>query len=135
MIASRLTGDGEDPGADDGAEAEPDQVPPCEATLHVIATLFTELDELYGIRRPVEKSVLEARTSIRDCGSVRGEVLERGFREEVSLAPSPVASGYVWFFIFLRPYIHGVFRAKTVRGINQYFLKMFNSFERLSVRH
>lgn len=28
-FASFLTGDGEDAGADDGAEAEPDEVPPC----------------------------------------------------------------------------------------------------------
>ena len=76
MLVGFLAGDGEDLEANDDTETEPDQVPPCEATLHLMPTLFTELNELSGIGRPVKETISEARTSIRDCCYLRGEVLE-----------------------------------------------------------
>ena len=42
----------------------------------------------------MEKAVLEAGMGLGDGGFVRGEGLERGLGEEVSLAPSPISSGY-----------------------------------------
>ena len=48
MVVGFLACESEYRGAYDGTEAEPDKVPPREATLHVVAALFAELDELSG---------------------------------------------------------------------------------------
>ena len=110
-----MAGDGEYAGADDGAEAEPDEVPPRQATLHLVLALLAELDELAIVGGAVEEAVPQPRAGLRHGGSVRRRARERRLREEVLLAPSPVASRLpllvvslvLVFLRWLRPYIHG----------------------------
>lgn len=99
-------GDGEDAGADDGAEAEPDKVPPVEALVHVVLAGLAELHQLEGVGGAVEEAVPKAGAGVGECGLVRCEALERGFWEEVLLAPSPVASTRRLWVLLLRPHIH-----------------------------
>lgn len=50
MFFGFLAGDDEDARADDGAEAEPGEVPPSEAFLQGLFALLLEGNELGGIR-------------------------------------------------------------------------------------
>lgn len=86
MVVGFLAGDAEDAGADDGAEAEPDEVPPRQAFLHFVFRLFLGLDELVGLGGAAEEAVLEAVGGLGEGGEVAGEVLEGGLGEEVLFA-------------------------------------------------
>lgn len=95
MVVGFLAGDGEDAGADDGAEAEPDEVPPGEASFHIVFALFGEVDEFGGVGGAAEEAVFEAVESVGEGGGVGGQVLEAGLGEEVPFAKSPV--GFWWW--------------------------------------
>ena len=71
-MASFLAGDGENAGADDGAEAEPHEVPPREAALHLVLALPAELDQLPRVGGPVEEAIRQARAGLGDGGFVGG---------------------------------------------------------------
>lgn len=106
-MSSGFACDYENARADNGAEAEPDQVPPCEATLHVVLALFRELEEFERVGGAVEKTVFEARGGVGERVFVGTQVVEGGFWEEVLLGPSsPVASGF-WALLRLVLGIHG----------------------------
>lgn len=60
MVVGYETGDGEDAGTDDGAEAEPEEVPPSEALVHGVLAGLAELDELEIVGGAVKDAVLEA---------------------------------------------------------------------------
>lgn len=76
MVVGFETGNGEDAGADDGAEAEPYEVPPGKALAHMVLAGLTELDELKGVSGAVEKAVLKAGACVGERGPVRGEAFE-----------------------------------------------------------
>lgn len=107
MVVGFEAGNGEDAGADDGAEAEPYEVPPGEALVHVVLAGLAELHQLEGVGGAVEEAVPEAGAGVGESGLVGCEALERGFWEEVLLAPSPVASTMKLWVLLLRPHIHG----------------------------
>lgn len=117
MVVDLLAGDAEDAGADDGAEAEPDQVPPGEASLHVVLALPLAVDQLRGVGGAVQEAVPEARAGLRDRRLVGVQALERRLREEVLLPPSPIAPAGLSSFlllswrVFLPPRLHGALSA------------------------
>lgn len=85
-----LASDAEDTRADDGAEAEPDEIKPCKASAHFVFTLFLELDEFGGVGGAAKDAVLEAWACLGEGRLVGSDVLERGFGEEVLFAETPV---------------------------------------------
>jgi len=54
VVAGFEASDGEDARADDGAEAEPDEIPPSEALVHMVLAGLAELHQLEGVRGAVE---------------------------------------------------------------------------------
>ena len=91
-VPGLLAGEHEDPGADDGADAEPRQVPPREVALHVGAAPGPHLVQLRRVQRPRRQPVGQPRPRAPQRPPVRLPARERLLREEVLLAapaPSP----------------------------------------------
>lgn len=97
MSVGFLAGDDEDARADDGAEAEPGEVPPSEAFLQGLFAFLLEGKELVGIRRAGKQAVLETWVGLFECRFVGGCVFERGFWEKGLLVPlMPIACCSQW---------------------------------------
>lgn len=67
-----LAGDDEDAGADDGAEAEPDEVPGSEALFEGVFAVSGEVEELGGVGGAAGEAVLEAVWGLGEGGFVGG---------------------------------------------------------------
>ncbi|KAL9253209.1 hypothetical protein AKJ16_DCAP16679 [Drosera capensis] len=85
-----LAGEGEDAGADDGAETEPDEIPLGEASLHGVLALLAQIHQLVGFGGSIQEAVLEAGRRLTHRRLVIGAGIEGRLRVEILLAPSPV---------------------------------------------
>lgn len=82
-VPSLQSGEDEYSGADDGADAEPDEVPPVERLLHLMAASRRHLADLRSLAGSREKSVLQSPRRLQQRRRVVLPALERFLREEV----------------------------------------------------
>jgi hypothetical protein len=85
VLPGLLASEHEDPGADDGADAEPHQVPPREVPLHVGAAAGAHLVQLRRLQRPRREAVGQPGPRAAQRPPVRRPARERLLREEVRL--------------------------------------------------
>lgn len=70
VVAGLLAGKDEDAGANDGAKAEPDEVPPVKAPLHGVLAFPLQLHHLHLLRGAAQEPFLEAVAGLGQCGPV-----------------------------------------------------------------
>lgn len=78
-----------DAGADDGADTEPDDVPPGQSLLHVVTAPLPHLVQLHLVKRSSQQPVLDPGDHLPQCPPVVGPALERFLRQKITLAASP----------------------------------------------
>ena len=85
VLPGLLACEHEDPGADDGADAEPREVPPREVPLHVGAAASAHLVQLRRLQGPRREAVRQPGPRAPQRAPVRRPARERLLREEVRL--------------------------------------------------